>query len=174
MLLIRHTNELSKDLRFRIVELHKAAKGSRSISKSRDVHQSFFREKIKQTLDIILKWLCFICCYSPSEWPSCEDYFKNTVQKDQWSDKEAKSVCKRLAEISGIGLSFFTGRSTIDDPKHYGFICSEYILPKVVFLWMNTKHFGTPTPKPKSSCEIWWREHHDFGMLCLRAQTACY
>ena len=38
------TKEISEDLRLRMVDLHKAGKGYKSISKSLDVHQSMVRQ----------------------------------------------------------------------------------------------------------------------------------
>ena len=46
------TEELSEDLRLRIVDLHKAGKGYKSISKSLAVHQSTVRQ-------IVYKWRKF-------------------------------------------------------------------------------------------------------------------
>ena len=46
------TKEISEDLRLRIVDLHKAGKGYKSISKSLDVHQSTVRQ-------IVYKWRKF-------------------------------------------------------------------------------------------------------------------
>jgi transposase len=46
------TKEISEDLRLRIVALHKAGNGYKSISKSLDVHQS----TVKQ---IVCKWRKF-------------------------------------------------------------------------------------------------------------------
>ncbi|XP_034066668.1 guanine nucleotide-binding protein G(I)/G(S)/G(O) subunit gamma-10 isoform X1 [Gymnodraco acuticeps] len=46
------TKELSEDLRLRIVDLHKAGKGYKSISESLDVHQSTVRQ-------IVYKWRKF-------------------------------------------------------------------------------------------------------------------
>jgi transposase len=40
------TKEISEDLRLRIVDLHKAGKGYKSISKSLDVHQSTVRQTV--------------------------------------------------------------------------------------------------------------------------------
>ena len=44
-----HTKEISEDLRLRMVDLHKAGKDYKSISKSLDVHQSTVRQ-------IVYKW----------------------------------------------------------------------------------------------------------------------
>jgi transposase len=44
--------EISEDLRLRIVDLHKAGKGYKSISTSLDVHQSMVRQ-------IVYKWRKF-------------------------------------------------------------------------------------------------------------------
>ena len=42
----------------------------------------------------------------------------------------------------------------------------------------NTQHYvwkEKGTSKPHPNCKVWWREHHDLGLLCcLRAWTACY
>ena len=46
------TKEISEDLRLRILDLHKAGKGYKSISKSLDVHQSMVRQ-------IVYKWRKF-------------------------------------------------------------------------------------------------------------------
>ena len=46
------TNKISEDLRLRIVDLHKAGKSYKSISKSLDVHQSTIRQ-------IVYKWRKF-------------------------------------------------------------------------------------------------------------------
>ena len=43
------TKEISEDIRLRIVDLHKAGKGYKSISKNLDVHQSMVRQ-------IVYKW----------------------------------------------------------------------------------------------------------------------
>ena len=40
------TKEISEDLRLRIIDLHKAGKGYKSISKSLDVHQSMVRQTV--------------------------------------------------------------------------------------------------------------------------------
>ena len=47
-----HTKELSEDLQLSIVDLHKAGKGYKSISKSLAVHQSTVRQ-------IVYKWITF-------------------------------------------------------------------------------------------------------------------
>ena len=46
------TKEISEDIKLRIVDLHKAGKGYKSISKSLDVHQSTVRQ-------IVYKWRKF-------------------------------------------------------------------------------------------------------------------
>ena len=46
------TKEISEDLRLRIVDLHNAGKGYKSISKSIDVHQSTVRQ-------VVYKWRKF-------------------------------------------------------------------------------------------------------------------
>jgi transposase len=52
------TKEISEDLRLRMVDLHKAEKGYKNISKSLDVHQSTVGQ-------MVYKWKVQHCCYSP-------------------------------------------------------------------------------------------------------------
>ena len=72
------TKEISEDLRLRIVDLHKAVTGYKSISKSLDVHQSTVRH-------IVYKWRKF-----------------STVATLPRSDRPAKKLrtqCRMLNEV---------------------------------------------------------------------------
>ncbi len=60
------TKELSKDARDKIVDLHKAGMGYKTIAKQ-------LREKVTTVVEIIRKWRKQNNCQSPSDWGSMQD-----------------------------------------------------------------------------------------------------
>ena len=76
MWIMPRTKETSEGLRLRIVDLHKAGKDYKSISKSLDVHQSTVRQNVYE-------WRKF-STVAPLARPSCKDDCKNTAQNAQW------------------------------------------------------------------------------------------
>jgi hypothetical protein len=38
-----------------------------------------------------------------------------------------------------------------------------------ITLCVERKRHSTPTSKPHPNCKVWWREHHDLGLLCCNS-----
>lgn len=105
------TKELSEDLRSRIVDLHEAGKGYKSISTSLDVHMSTVRQTV-------FKWRKF--CTVASH-PRCGRIVRMTLRA-QWSEEEirvsAKDLQKSLAYVNIIADKFTISKTLNKNGVH--------------------------------------------------------
>ena len=183
------TKEIKIGLRLRIVNLHKAGKGYKSISKSLDVHQSTVRQ-------IVYKWRKFSTvatlprsCRPAKMTSRAQRRMLNEVKKNP---RVSAKDLQRSLEHANIG------EDTAVQKKHCctSEVCRrapgcsttllwKYSVDRWSYSWVvwkghttlcvEKKMPSTPTSKPHPNCKVWWREHHGLGLLCyLRAWTACY
>ena len=156
------TKELSEDLRLRIVDLHKAGKGYKSISKSLAVHQSMVRQ-------IVYKWRKFSTAATlprsgrPVKMTArAQHRLLNEVKKNP--RVSAKDLQKSLA-YANIPVSESTIRKTLNKNGFHGRIpqrkplLSKKTLLHVYSLHKSTWMFHSSTGKifcgqmkPKLSC----------------------
>ena len=119
-----HTEELSEDLPSRIVDLHEAGKGYKSISKSPDVHVSTVRQTV-------YKWRKFS---TVAALPRCGGPVKMTVRAQRRMLNEVKKNPRVSAEDLQKSLA------------HANIIVDKSTIRKT--LHKNGVHGRTPPRKP--------------------------
>jgi transposase len=118
------TKEISEDLRFRMVDLHKAGKGYKSISRSLDVHQSMERQIGESSALLLLS--------------------QGVVVLQRWLQEHSAECSMRLRRILECQLK--TYRNLLE---HANISVDESTISKT--LNKNGVHGRTPRKKPQHS-----------------------